>query len=336
MDQDEDLNCGSSSSSSSETQSIYPISEIQSHSDSVCTVSFHPSNPDIYASGGVDDVGFLYRSNEVKEICGHTDSIISVQFSPCGEYLALGSMDGSTSVHLVSSGEQVSKYQGPTEEVLSICWHPRVLSLLVLSSDLSLWLWHLKKTSPVAVIYGHPLNVAKFAPAGRYVYAGGGDGSVKVWDIKSEDFSTAPPFYTAPSRTLHADEVICIDMHESGVIVSGGKDGSVGLVNCVSGRVLGKFKVSEDSVEAVQFCQEMLWFLVACVGGDLKVYECDTLSPRVQINLGRGIVKACWDRFNVFVCGTEGLLECVDGRNGERLKKYKGCKETYLDLDVRQ
>jgi ribosome assembly protein SQT1 len=326
----------SKSESSEDEEGIYPISEIQSHNDSVCSVSWHPTSSEIFASGGVDDTGFLYRQDSVKELSGHTDSVISVQFSPCGEYLALGSMDGNVSVFLVSTSEQVAKYSGPTEEVLSLSWHPRVLSLLVLSSDLSMWIWHLKKPSPVAVMYGHPLNLAKFAPTGRFIYAGGSDGSVKVWDMKSEGFQNSPPFYTAQQGSLHNDEVISVDMHESGIVVSGAKDGSIGLTNPGSGKVLGKISLGSESVEAVQFCLEMVWFLAASVDGDLKVFDCDTLSPRVHVQLGKAIVKSIWRKFHIFVCGTEGLLECLDGRSGEKLFSYKGCSETYLDLDVNQ
>lgn len=329
-------NSDSQSSEGDPELDIFPLSEIQAHTDSVCSVAWHPLQAEIYASGGIDDIAFIYKADEVKELTGHTDSIIAVQFSPCGEYLAISSMDGNTSVFLVSNYELISKFIGPTEEIISLHWHPRVLSLMVLSADLSLWVWHLRKTSPVAIIYGHPLSIAKFAPIGRFIYAGGSDGSFKVWDMKAENFDTNPPYLTISPKEIHTDEVICIDLHETGVGLTGSKDGSVGLVNINSKRVLGKIQVSEESIESVLFCKEMLWFLVGSMSGDLKIYECDTMSPRCQIKIDCGIVRAIWDKFNVFLAGTDGQIQCIDGRTGELLKKYKGCRETILDLDVKQ
>lgn len=324
------------SSSEDSISAVYPFSEIQAHSDSVCSVAIHPTTSDIYASGGIDDMAYLYLANDVKDLTGHTDSIINVSFSNCGEYLAVGSMDGNVSIWNTQNGDNIAKYQGPTEEIVSIAWHPRLPSICAVSSDLSMWVWHIRKNSPVAVIYGHPINIAKFGPAGRYIYAGGKDGSIKAWDMKIENFESNPPFCTIQGKEMHTDEVICIDMHTGGVIISGGKDGVVGVVNMNSKKVLSRIEISQDSIESVEFCKEMNWFLVATMGGEFKVYELDNLAPRCQVNVGIGIVKAVWNVMEIYLCGLEGFLECYDGRTGERLRKYKGTLETILDIDVKQ
>lgn len=324
------------SDSEDSIEAVFPISEIQAHSDSVCSVAFHPISPDIYASGGIDDIAFFYTQNEAKELTGHTDSIIAVSFSNCGEFLAVASMDGTITIWNAQNGDNIAKYEGPTEEILSISWHPRLPSLCALSNDLSLWVWHTRKNSPVAVIYGHPLNIAKFGPAGRYIYAGGKDGSIKVWDMKSEGFENAPPLCTIPGKDIHNDEIISIDMHNGGIIVSGSKDGCVGLTNFNSKKIITKIKVCEESIESVEFCKEMMWFLVATMSGELRVYECDSLNTRCTIQVGMGIVKAIWVGFDIYVGGLEGLLELYDGRGGQRVKKFSGTKETVLDFDVKQ
>ena len=92
---DEDIK---DSSSEESITAVYPFSEIQAHTDSVGCVCLHPVSADIYASGGIDDMAYLYIDNDVKELLGHTDSVVCVCFSVCGEYLAAGSMDGSVSV----------------------------------------------------------------------------------------------------------------------------------------------------------------------------------------------------------------------------------------------
>jgi angio-associated migratory cell protein len=202
LDADRPASPDSSSSSSSTTPKLYPLAEIQAHNDSVCSVSFSPLSPEIYASGGIDDQAFLFLNSEAKDLPGHSDSIISVSFSSCGEYLAVASMDSSVSVWNAANGDLISRFTGPTEEVLSLSWHPRLPSICVLSNDCSLWIWHMRKNSPVAVIYGHPLNLAFFAPLGRFIYAAGKDGGLKVWDLKAENFDSSPPYLTVAGRDL--------------------------------------------------------------------------------------------------------------------------------------
>ena len=154
--------------------------------------------------------------------------------------------------------------------------------------------------------------------------------------MKAENFELIPHYCTIQGKDFHTDEVISIDMNSGGVVLSCSKDGFVGLINTNSKKVIGKLQISEDSIETVEFCKEMTWFLVASMSGDLRVYECDNMSARTQISLGYGIVKALWAGMEIYACGTEGCLECYDGRNGERLRKYVGSQETLLDIDVKQ
>ena len=125
-------------SSENTIPSIGLFSEIQVHSESVRSVHFHPSLPGVYASGGADYMAYLCTGSEAKGLPGHTASIVCVVFSPCGEFLAVGSLDGSVSIWNAQNGESITRYQGPTEEILSICWHPRLPSILALSADPSL------------------------------------------------------------------------------------------------------------------------------------------------------------------------------------------------------
>ena len=194
----------------------------------------------------------------------------------------------------------------------------------------------MRKNSPVAVIYGHPLTIAKFGPAGRYIYAGGKDGSIKVWDMKSENYESSPPFCSIQGNEIHSDEVLSIDMNNAGLILSGGKDGCVCIVSINSKKVFTKLNISTESIESVEFCKELNWFLVATITGEFRVYECDNVNARCQIQVGKGIVKALWVGFEIYICGIEGLLECYNGRTGEKIRKYSGGNDTFLDIDVKK
>ena len=194
----------------------------------------------------------------------------------------------------------------------------------------------MRKHSPVAVVYGHPLHIARFGPVGRYVYGAAKDGSIKVWDMKTESFEYNTPLCSIQKEELHTDEVRSIDMNQGGIIISGSKDGSVGVINLNSCKILRKLRVSEKSVETVEFCKGMNWFLAATMGGELRIYETENLAPRSQVLVGAGIVKALWAGMEIYVCGGEGMLECYNGRSGEKLRRYAGAQGNLLDIDVKQ
>jgi WD40 repeat protein len=125
-------------------------------------------------------------------------------------------------------------------------------------------------------------------------------------------------------------------MNEQGMIVTGGKDGSVGLVNTNSKKVIAKIKVGEESVESVAFCKEMNWFVAGNMAGEVRVYEVDSLAARCVIQAGAGVVKCLWSGFEVFVGGLGGMLAGFDGRSGVLLRKLSGPSDTVLDFDVKQ
>ena len=66
--------------------------------------------------------------------------------------------------------------------------------------------------------------------------------------MKAENFELIPPYCTIQGKDFHTDEVISIDMNSGGVVLSGSKDGVVGLINTNSKKVIGKLQISEDSI----------------------------------------------------------------------------------------
>lgn len=71
------------------------------HKDPVYGVAFHPTNPEMAATAGGDDVGGVWnlatgeRSHTLE---GHTDTVNLVAWSGDGAYLATGSLDGTVRV----------------------------------------------------------------------------------------------------------------------------------------------------------------------------------------------------------------------------------------------
>lgn len=75
--------------------------EYVGHEDAVFAVALHPLDSLIAVSGGGDDMGHIWRTDNGEELArldGHTDSVTSVGFNFDGEMVATGGMDGKVRV----------------------------------------------------------------------------------------------------------------------------------------------------------------------------------------------------------------------------------------------
>lgn len=74
---------------------------LQGHQDPVYGVAFHPTNLDLAATAGGDDVGGVWNLStgaRTHTLEGHTDTVNLVAWSGDGAYLATGSLDGTIRV----------------------------------------------------------------------------------------------------------------------------------------------------------------------------------------------------------------------------------------------
>jgi len=71
-------------------------------------VAWSPAHPDLVATGGQDDLAFLWRVGQdalestagtlsTYELSGHTDSVASIGFNCTGTLVATGGMEGRAS-----------------------------------------------------------------------------------------------------------------------------------------------------------------------------------------------------------------------------------------------
>lgn len=102
------------------------------HSEPVYAIARGPG--DLYASGGGDDVAYVFQGSSgdiVHKLEGHTDSVVAVSFNFDGTLVATGGYDGVVKIWQVETGQLLQSLEGPSEEVEWMQWHSKVFSILV-------------------------------------------------------------------------------------------------------------------------------------------------------------------------------------------------------------
>jgi ribosome assembly protein SQT1 len=167
------------------------------HTDSIFCIAQHPTHPEIVATGGGDDVGYIfdctppqpsvlppsYQSSprpaeresvaSLFRITGHTDSLNALAFTlPRGEYLISAGLDGRLRAHKDTSSPSAGrswKFVAEAQEVEEINWlrpcpHPNYPNALALgASDGSVWVYTVNAedtASPLTIVQAFYLHTS--------------------------------------------------------------------------------------------------------------------------------------------------------------------------------
>ena len=194
------------------------------HSDSIFTIAQHPLDPSIVATGGGDDLTFVfspdvlspllptsYESNPQPgrasiepgaKLIGHSDSVNAIAFTlPNGEYLLTGGLDGHLRAHftkedsypLIAEARELEK----DEEVNFIVPCPNFSypnTFAFGASNGSVWIYTVDaadKEGPLQILqtyflHGMSCTAGAWTPDGRLLATVSEDGSLYVWDVFGE------------------------------------------------------------------------------------------------------------------------------------------------------
>ncbi|KAF2085447.1 acetyl-CoA synthetase-like protein [Saccharata proteae CBS 121410] len=157
------------------------------HKDSIFCIAQHPVHPSIVATGGGDDVGYIFEAKvdqkenpplpaswsgsqsgaepqvereglqPIAKLEGHTDSIVAIAFTqPAGEYVVTAGMDGRLKAWRDTSNGSARSWNpvGEQQEVEEITWlspcpHPSYPNTVALgASDGSVWIYTINADDP--------------------------------------------------------------------------------------------------------------------------------------------------------------------------------------------
>ncbi len=175
------------------------IAHFDGHNDSIFCIAQHPLYSEIVATGGGDDVGYIFDSTPPEKekpvlpasyqsapqsseregikalykLEGHTDSVNAITFTlPKGEYVVSAGLDGRLRSYADTSNPQSGrswKFIAEAQEVEEINWltpcpHPQYPNTIALgANDGSVWVYTINaedKASPLTIVQAFYLHTA--------------------------------------------------------------------------------------------------------------------------------------------------------------------------------
>lgn len=140
-------------------------------------------------------------------------------------------------------------------------WHPAATVLLAGAESGEVYVWRIPSGDcKVFQGSGHKSECGTLTADGKRLIVGYGDGSVRLWDIKS---SLCVQEIVAESPNAHSESVTCISADpENGMFLTGSEDGNI-MIAGASG-AMSMLHPSAGPVESLAFCAESDFKLVAC------------------------------------------------------------------------
>lgn len=179
----------------------------------------------------------ILRSNAAESL-----ATSALAWSPDGKHLASGGGDRLVRVWSAINGEPERSLRGHTQEVNSVAWSPDGSMLASSGSDTTLRLWNAVTGEPLRTLGGHTSFVQSVAwsPDGKRVASGGTDDTVRLWNSVTgkEEMTLQANVKPGGPKSLFPGVVHSVAWRPDGkVLAFGGSDGTVRLLNVISGRV---------------------------------------------------------------------------------------------------
>jgi len=361
----------------------------EDHTGPIYAVAIHPLNSRCMLTGGGDDRAFFWEltttataeavasssssstlASSVTELRNHEESVNAVGFSSDGTLAATGAYSGKIFVWDTKTRALLRTLEGP-EDIEWLDWHPKGNLLLAGSKDGTVWTWLASTGECVHVFTGHEdgVTVGKWTDDGRLIVSGSVDGSVRVWGPKlgvCKHVFSGYGFHEGPITALTSHPT------DSGLLLSGGMDGTARLMHAVKKRVLATMVHSEPkavaeggggggggptpmeeedvegevggkqevegnfSVETVGFSGRMNWCATGGMDGTLKIWDLGNFSCRhVCVHEGMpGVVKLKWHATLplIYTAATDGVVRVWDARSGGLMLALTGHEDMILDF----
>ena len=255
------------------------------HTDSVYCIAQHPTRHELVATGGGDDMAYLWdstplegpilpqshesspqpRQREAREalatLGGQDESVNAICFAlPAGDFVVTATLAGKLSVFATATGQPVATAE-EVEEInwLAPCPHPQYPHTVAFgAADGSVWIYRIDPSdtaSPLTIVQTFVLHQASctagaWSPDGRLLATVAEDSSFYLWDAFGDAAAagvTSPQGSQAVVSLTSADERFRVDGGLYSVAISPG--GSIAALGGAQGqiRIVGLPRLSHAS-----------------------------------------------------------------------------------------
>jgi len=315
----------------------------------VYTVSTHPFNTNLIASGGSDDQAYLWNleSMQVELHCtGHKDSVLYTMFNKDGKLLATVDMAGLVQVWKIETKKLVCQLDCELDadcELEWACWHPLANAILCGLKSGEVYLWKVP-SGERKFFYSH--NTACKAgvvhPQGRHAAFGYEDGSIRIYDLQSQQILHS---FTKGRESHNKDVRMLIYDDENGTnLISASGDGSCKVINSNTGKIVQTYRVpryhnqSDENIgaECVAVNTKLHLLVFGSEDGSVYVWNMKTNAKLQQINHAEMITKLLFvGESDKIVTATEGgTCRLINSRSAKVINTYTASDAVVFDISL--
>ncbi|AMD20672.1 HDL072Cp [Eremothecium sinecaudum] len=335
------------------------------HSDSVFTVSHHPSLP-LAVTGGGDNRARLWTSHhkEVKVVSTveHSESVIQAAFTASGKYLVTMDMNGQVLVHKSMKGGAKWKKIAELQEVDEIVWgevHPRKDGYFAFGAvDGSVWCYQIDEASDTLVHLMSGYMHSQDCTMGRFIDEKSQedmltlvtcslDSTIVGWNCftgqsvfkvtSSELKGLETPWITlsyAPAELTKGTPIVACGSDNGVLVIINGQTGAVLHMSAVVEVKEGEEKM-DASIESITWSAKRSLMALGLVSGEILLYDTQTWRTRHKFVLPDSVTKLKFDDATgnfLFASCIVGKVYQFDARSGQEVHVFVGHNLGVLDF----
>mmetsp|Transcript_20204 Transcript_20204/g.36620 ORF Transcript_20204/g.36620 Transcript_20204/m.36620 type:complete len:503 (+) Transcript_20204:84-1592(+) len=171
------------------------VQKLTGHAKKVTSVAFHPTK-EVVLSASADNTSRVWKCSDPTNwtapyacahvVKRHTAEVTDLSVHPLGDYVLLGSLDKSWSLHDLNLGRCIRHVKDLATGFKCMKIHPDGVILAGGTEEKTVQVWDIRNQATMATLAGHEQDVQalSFSENGYYLTTGSLDGTVRLWDLR--------------------------------------------------------------------------------------------------------------------------------------------------------